>query len=167
MKSYRVQYLLTGLSFFACAITFSQEIPTFDTTAFKQFLSSHQNLTTDQLQSLHPAGSFSAETHTVCSSAKYFDSVNIRYSLTSEEQSLLNKNGFVVTERLKRNSFGNAFLEIYNYDLPVFVSTDAILHALHMSCDAILMQVESNVLIEKLDTLLSSLHAQLPAIAAK
>ena len=167
MKSYRVQYLLTGLSFFVCAITFSQEIPTFDTTAFKQFLSSHQNLTTDQLQSLHPAGSFSAETHTVFSSAKYFDSINAHYGLTAGEQSLLTKHGFVVTERLKLNSFGNSFLEIYNNDLPVFVSTDAILHALHMSCDAILMQVESNILSEKLDTLLSSLHAQLPAIAAK
>jgi Protein of unknown function (DUF3160)/FlgD Ig-like domain len=167
MKSYRALWLLAALSFFACAITFSQEIPSFDTTAFKQFLSSHQNLTTDQLQSLHPAGSFSAEAHTVFSSAKYFDSINAHYSLTTGEQSLLNKHGFVVTERLKPYSFGNAFLEIYNNDLPVFVSTDAILHALHMSCDAILMQVESNVLSEKLDTLLSSLHAQLPTIAAK
>jgi len=167
MKSYRTRYLLAALSFFIYAITFSQGIPVFDTAAYKQFISSHQNLTTDQLQSLHPAGSFSAETHTVCSSAKYFDSVTIRYGLTAEEQSLLNKNGFVVTERLKRNSFGNAFLEIYNSDLPVFVSTDAILHALHMSCDGILMQVESNIVSEKLDTLLLALHAQLPAIAAK
>ena len=167
MKSYRARWLLAALSFFACAITFSQEIPSFDTTAFKQFLSSHQNLTTDQLQSLHPAGSFSAETHTVFSSARYFDNINAHYSLTAGEQSLLNKHGFVVTERLKPYSFGNSFLEIYNNDLPVFVSTDAILHALHMSCDAILMQEESAVLSEKLDTLLSALHAQLPAIALK
>ena len=167
MKSYRVQYLLTALSFFAYAITFSQEIPTFDTTAFKQFLSSHQNLTTDQLQSLHPAGTFSAESHTVSASAKYFDTINSYYNLTAGEQSLLNKHGFVVTERLKLNSFGYSFLEIYNHDLPVFVSTDAILHALHMSCDAILMQEESAVLSEKLDTLLSALHTQLPAIALK
>ena len=167
MKSYRVQNLLTGLSFFAYAITFSQEIPTFDTTAFKQFLSSHQNLTTDQLQSLHPAGTFSAGTHTVCSSAQYFDSINLRYNLTAAEQSLLNKNGFVVTERLKPYSFANGYLQIYSYDLPVFVSTDAILHALHMSCDALLMQVETNVLSEKLDTLLSALHNQLPSIATR
>jgi Protein of unknown function (DUF3160)/FlgD Ig-like domain len=167
MKSYRARWLLAALSFFACAITFSQEIPSFDTTAFKQFLSSHQNLTTDQLQSLHPAGSFSAETHTVFSSARYFDNINAHYGLTAGEQSLLNKHGFVVTERLKPYSFGNSFLEIYNNDLPVFVSTDAILHALHMSCDAILMQEESAVLSEKLDTLLSALHAQLPAIALK
>ena len=138
MKSYRTRYLLAASSFLIYAITFSQGTPVFDTSAYKQFISSHQNLTTDQLQSLHPAGSFSAETHTVCSSAKYFDSVNIRYGLTTEKQLLLNKNGFVVTERLKRNCFGNAFLEIYNNDLPVFVSTDAILHALHMSCDGIL-----------------------------
>ena len=167
MKSYRDQCLLAALSLFVYTITFSQGTPTFDTAAFKQFLSSHQNLTTDQLQSFHPAGTFSAESHTVCTSAKYFDSINSHYNLTAGEQSLLNKHGFVVTERLKLNSFGYSFLEIYNHDLPVFVSTDAILHALHMSCDAILAQVESNVVSEKLDTLLSSLHAQLPAIAAK
>ena len=167
MKAYRVPHLLATALFFACAITFSQELPTFDTTAFKQFLSSHQNLTTDQLQSLHPAGTFSAENHTAVTSAKYFDSINNHFNLTAGEQSLLTKHGFVVTERVKPYSFGNSFLEIYNNDLPVFVSTDAILHALHMSCDAILMQAESNVLSEKLDTLLSALHAQLPVIAAK
>ncbi|MGA7161613.1 MAG: DUF3160 domain-containing protein, partial [Bacteroidota bacterium] len=166
MEAYRTQGLVTALALIVYTATFSQGGPAFDTSAYKQFLSSHQNLTTEQLQSLHPAGTFSAETHTVCTSAKYFDSVNLHYKLTAGEQSLLNKNGFVVTERLKPHSFGNAFLEIYNNDLPVFVSTDAILHALHMSCDGILMQVEMYVLSEKLDTLLSALHAQLPPIAS-
>ncbi|MGA9408480.1 MAG: DUF3160 domain-containing protein [Bacteroidota bacterium] len=167
MNSYRTQGVVAALALFVCVEAFSQGSSSFDTTTYKQFLSSHQNLTTEQLQLLYPAGTFSAETYTVCSSAKYFDSINIHYSFTAEEQSLLNKNGFVVTERLKRNSFGNAFLEIYNDDLPVFVSTDAILHALHMSCDGILMQTESNILSEKLDTLLSALRAQLPSIASK
>lgn len=167
MKSFRLQGWLAALTLLVYASTFSQGSPTFDTAAYKQFLSSHQNQTTEQLQSLYPAGTFAAGTHTVSSSAKYFDSISFHYGLTTGEQSLLNEHGFVVTERLRRNSFGNAFLEIYNNDLPVFVSTDAILHALHMSCDAILMQVESNVLIAKLDTLLSALHSQLPSVAAK
>ncbi len=167
MKTCRIPSPLAPLAFLIYAVTFSQGNPTFDTVAYKQFLSTHQNQTTEQLQALYPAGTFSAETHTASPSAKYFDSINVHYGLTAEEQSLLSKHGFVVTERLKRNSIGNAFLEIYNNDLPVFVSTDAILHALHMSCDGILMQVESSVLSKKLDTLLSSLHSQLPAMTTE
>jgi Protein of unknown function (DUF3160)/FlgD Ig-like domain len=167
MKSHRTRNLLAALSISAYAITFSQSVPAFDTAAYNQFLLSHQNLTPDQLESLHPAGTFSADAHTLCSSAKYFDKVNAYFNLTAGEQSLLNKHGFVVTERVKPYSFADAFLGIYNNDLPVFVSTDAILHALHMSCDGILKQTESVVLIGKLDTLLSALYAQLPSIAAK
>ncbi len=49
---------------------------------------------------------------------------------------LIKKNGFMVSERLfKYSSFGDAFLDIYHKDLPVFVSTDAILHAFHISYD--------------------------------
>ena len=118
MNSYRTQGVVAALALFVYVEAFSQVSSSFDTTTYKQFLTSHQNLTTEQLQLLYPAGTFSAETYTACSSAKYFDSINIHYSFTAEEQSLLNKNGFVVTERLKRNSFGNAFLEIYNDDLP-------------------------------------------------
>ena len=167
MKSYRPQGLFAAAVIFIYTVTFSQGSPTFDTAAYKQFLSSHQNLTTEQLQALHPAGTFWAGAHVICASARYFDSVNFHYNLTTGEQSLLNKNGFVVTERLKPHSFGSSFLEIYNSDLPVFISTDAILHPLHMSCDGILKQVELYVLSEKLDTLLSALHAQLLSLASK
>ena len=167
MKSYRIGGMLVTLSFCIISSLFPQQSQTFDTTAFKQFVASHQDLTTDQLQSLYSAGTFAAGAHTLCSSAQYFDSINLRFNFTTAEQSLLNKNGFVVTERLKPSSFADGLLQIYSYDLPVFVSTDAILHALHMSCDAILMQVESNVLCEKLDTLLSALHSQLPAMATR
>ncbi|HTY10472.1 MAG TPA: DUF3160 domain-containing protein [Bacteroidota bacterium] len=167
MKSYRIGGMLAALSLSISSLIFPQQSQTFDTAAFKQFIASHQNLSTEQLQSLYGAGTFSAGAHTVCGSAQYFDSINQRYGLTAAEQSLLNKNGFMVTERLKPYSFADGYLQIYRYDLPVFVSTDAILHALHMSCDALLMQVETDVLYEKLDTLLSALHSQLPSMAAR
>ncbi len=167
MKSRRTRNFLAILSCFLCSTAFSQGVPAFDTAAYKLFLSSHQNLTSDQLLSLHPAGTFAAEARTVCTSAKYFDNITSYYMLTAGEQSLVNEHGFVVTERVRPNSFGDAFLQIYNHDLPVFISTDAILHPLHMSCDGILKQTESAVLIAELDTLLSALHSQLPSIAAK
>lgn len=167
MKSYRIPILLAVSLFCISAVASGQGNPPFDVDAYKQFLTSHQNLTTVQLHSLYPAGTFAAEARTDFASAQYFDSVDFHYKLTTYEKYLLRNHGFVVTERLRQPTFADAFLEIYNKDLPVFVSIDAILHALHMSMDEILMEVERSVLSKKLDILLASLHGQLPSIASK
>jgi hypothetical protein len=143
----------------------------FSLAAYEEFLASHKDMTSSQLLSLYSAGLFKSQAQTNYSNAEYFDSIEVKYSLTADEKSLLAKNGFVVTERLDStqfsNSFGNAFLDVYNKDLPVFVSTDAILHSIHMSYDAILMNVEQQILIGDLKTLLANLHNQLPALVTK
>ena len=146
---------------------FSQDVLSFNLEAYRQFLSTHRDLSTTDLASLHSAGRFVGTIGADFTAAFYFDSINAAYHLTADERSLLRDHGFVITERLKRGSFGEAYLEIYNRDLPVFVSTDAILHALHMSWDAVLMDVERMVLIKKLDTVLTRLYDQLPALAAR
>ena len=142
----------------------------FSLDAYEQFLSSHQNMTTEQLLTLYSAGAFNAHDLTNYDGAAYFDSIDVKYNLTADEKSLLAKNGFVVTERLDNayfgNSFGNAFLDVYQKDLPVFVSTDAILQSIHASYDAILMSVEQQTLIPELDSLLADLQDQLPTLAA-
>ncbi len=167
MKTHRLLGLLSAFVLLSYSAATSQGNPAFDTSAYKQFLATHQNLETEQLQSLYPAGTFSAGAATNYSSARYFDSIDVRYKFSPTEKSLLGNNGFVVTERLQASSYTDAYLRIYNYDLPVFVSTDAILHALHMSWDAILMDVENRILVDKLDTLLSVLHDELPAVAGE
>ena len=167
MKSYRIFGVGVVFSLFICTALYSQEHPPFDVAAYAQFISSHQNMSSQQLLSMYPAGTFSVESKTDYASAKYFDSIDARFSLTSLEKSLLGKHGFVVTQRLRSTSCANAFIQVYNFDLPVFVSTDAILHAVHMSWDAILKDVETEVLNQKLDSLLSGMLNQLPATAAK
>jgi hypothetical protein len=148
---------------FFAHVGFSQ----FDVEAYKQFLSSHQNMTAEQLLALHPAGTFAKGAATQFVGALYSDSIQIKYGLTTFERSLIEKNGFMVSERLSRESFGKAFEEIYNQDLPVFVSTDAILDALHMSVDGIIQDIEMSVLIPKLTSLLESFHTRLPALASR
>ena len=130
----------------------------FNINEYKQFLQSHQNMLTSQLLEMHPAGVFKGNLNLDYQDALYFDSIDSKYNLTDFEKSLINKNSFMVSERLSRYSFGEAFLDIYHKDLPVFVSTDAILHALHMSYDNILKDVELGILIEKIKTFLSQLH---------
>lgn len=155
------------LAVFSAAGTAQQ----FNVSAYEQFLAAHQNLTSSQLMSLYSAGLFRTKGPTEYSSAAYFDSIDAKYHLTSDEKSLLAEHGFMVTERLDDstfgNSFGDAFLDVYHRDLPVFVSTDAILQSIHMSYDQILMMTEEKTLIPELKTLLAQLQADLPALVQK
>jgi hypothetical protein len=132
----------------------------FDIDAYKQFLQSHQNMEPDQLMLMHPAGLFAGDLNLSITNTRYLDSISFKYGLTSHELDLLGQNGFVVSERMKKISFGESFLEIFHKDLPVFVSTDAILHAFHISYDRILKDAELGCLIEKVKSLLQTLHAQ-------
>ena len=166
MKSYRIP-VLWALLLCVYGALFAQASSSFDVAAYKQFLVSHQNLTPEQFRTLYATGTFAAKTPTSPATARYFDSIDARHNLTAYEKSLIIEHGFMATEQLQRGSCGNAFAEIYNRDLPVFVSTDAILHSLHMWWDRILMDVEMAILRKKLGTLLARLHGQVPALATK
>lgn len=133
----------------------------FNINEYKQFLQSHQNMVTSELLELHPAGVFKANLNVDYQAAQYFDSISIKYNLTDFEKSLIKSNGFMVSERLSRNTFGEAFLEIYQKDLPVFISTDAILHAFHRSYDRILKDVEIGFIISNLTSLLQVMHSNI------
>lgn len=139
----------------------------FSIDAYKQFLQTHQNMEPDQLMQMHPAGNFIADLDLSVTDARYFDSIALKYGLTEHEISLIEQNGFVVSERMKKISFGESFLEIFHNDLPVFVSTDAILHAFHVSYDRILKDAELGFLIEKVKSLLLELHSHQSLLFAK
>lgn len=97
----------------------------------------------------------------------YLDSVTRKLQLTTDEQNLLMQNHFVVTERLNSRSMGEAYQRIFNNDLPVFVTTDLILHALHTSYDNILKGAEGLLMMPNLKEYLTDLYNNLPAVAAK
>ncbi|MBI5475662.1 MAG: DUF3160 domain-containing protein [Ignavibacteriales bacterium] len=162
MKYYNV-ILLPLICFLTLNISTAQ-IVNFDLNVYSQFLSINNNLTTDQLYKLYGTDSFKTGITSPPSNILYLDSIIAKYNITESEISLLNKNGFVVTERLSHESFGNAIIDIWHKDLPIFISTDAILHALHKSYDKILIDVERTILIRQLDSLLTLLHSTIPAL---
>lgn len=142
----------------------------FDPVQYYQFLAGNQNLSADDLLARYQPASpyFSASIDPLsCGDIAYLDSIKIKFGLTKAEYEKLEKNHFVITERLNYDSFGRAFHEIYKKDLPVFISTDAVLHALHRSYDAILMDMEVAVLRPKLQQILSALYENYPALVAK
>jgi len=143
------------ISFFFSSITFSQ---VFNINDYIQFLQSHQNMSPEELLQIHDAGYFTDQINTSYEDALYFDTLDGYYNFTEFEKSLIEDHGFMVSERLKRISFGQSFLEIFHQDFPVFVSTDAILHAFHISYDRILKDMEVGLLEDRLIELLWSLR---------
>ncbi len=139
----------------------------FDVNDYINFLQQHQNMTTEELLSMHPAGTFLSNIEMNYEDALYFDSIDTKYNFTEYEKSLIEKHGFMVSERLSKISFGEAILEIFHSDLPVFVSTDAILHAYHVSYDRILKDIEAGITKDKLTTLLNSLHSNINLLDSK
>ncbi|MCX6136021.1 MAG: DUF3160 domain-containing protein [Ignavibacteriales bacterium] len=165
MRTHRLSLLL--LVFFAMETNSSaQPQASFVLSDYKAFLASHQNMNSAELLSQYPAGNFQPRVKTAAPGT-YLDSVRLKYGLTAYESSLLSNNGFAVTERLSYPSFGHAYLDIYHKDLPVYVTTDALLHAVHNSYDAILMNVEQTILVQQVERLLTRLHAQIPLLQQK
>ena len=160
----KVPFTFKILSFLVFPLLYVNAQSDFNIEQYNQFLKSHRDMNSSQLLEMHDAGSFEKNVKLNYQSALYFDSINIKYNLKDYEKELIGKNGFMVSERLSKESFGGSFLEIYNNDLPVFVSTDAILHAFHISYDRILRDVELGILIDRIDNILNQLNAVMPQL---
>src|SRR5262245_1381849 len=110
---------------------------------FDKILAQYQNLTYEQLvgqlkpRVYLPALSFDPL------SVKYFDRATTQLQLNDEERTLFKRNGFVSVDHQQRYSFASAYYAIYTRDLPVLITTDSILHALHRSYDQILVELET------------------------
>jgi hypothetical protein len=69
--------------------------------------------------------------------------------------------GFVIQEENQFPNFSYGYSTIYFEDLPVYVSADSILGALHRSYGDILKWLELQILSKELDALLSGMHQRL------
>jgi hypothetical protein len=75
-------------------------------------------------------------------SVEYFDRIASELSLTNEELAVYQREGFVSVDHQRRYSMGSAYFAIYARDLPVLITSDSLLNALHRSYDAVLMHLE-------------------------
>jgi hypothetical protein len=82
--------------------------------------------------------------------------------LNDGERAILKTDGFVISDRQRFPSFPNGYEAIYASHLPVFISADAILHAVHRSYDQILKEIELGSLRDELGQMLEGMLRQLP-----
>lgn len=84
-------------------------------------------------------------------------------ALNANEEAALASRGFAISKRVQFPSFVYGYETIYAADLPVYVSADSILYAVHESYDALLKAVEYGSLIPTLTRLLTSMRGRLEA----
>ena len=99
--------------------------------------------------------------------ARYFDLIHGKLPLSSAETMLLARNGFLASETYQWPRFSDAYAWIYWQDLPILVTTDSLLHAVHQSYSDLLKDLELNVLMPQLQTLLQATKTQVEDTAAR
>lgn len=140
---------------------------TFDVGAYRQFLDRHQDMEGQALLDGWPAPLLRKAVPAAVNNAAWLDSITIKYGLTTDELALLDENGFVVTERVTPKTFEEAYEDVWHKDLPVAVTTDAILHAVHMSYDRILKETERYFLAGELRDILDALYGAQDVLAQR
>lgn len=84
------------------------------------------------------------------STVSYYNVVKAAFNLTSEQETMLENNGFVVVETSNTSDIWKPALrfedfyysQVYAHDLPVFVTTDSILHLFHVVFDCSIRKLE-------------------------
>ena len=88
--------------------------------------------------------------------AVYYDLIDKNINITEEEKAYLTQNGFVISDRLSWERFVEAYAWIYKQDLPVVITTDSILHAVHQSYSNLLQELEREELHPELINFLTA-----------
>jgi hypothetical protein len=128
---------------------------------FERMLEQHKDMTFDQLRAkaVKPRD-YAAGLSFDPTKAAHFDTFKTKLGITDEETAILKKTGLVSLDLNRRYSFASAYFQVYSSDLPVFVSTDSIMHALHKSYDDILMDMEMGIFTMTIKDILAKTHAE-------
>jgi hypothetical protein len=125
---------------------------------FDELVARYADLTYDQLAAESPPREYLEKLSFDPAQAKFYDEAVRRLQLTDAERELLNKQGFVSVDHDQHYSFGSLYFGIYSSDLPVLVTTDSILHAMHRTYDDLLIEMEQTFFTAALDEVLAKCH---------
>lgn len=132
---------------------------------FRQYRDEHPALKADEFAGLlglphniEPSGRLLSFDPT---DTDYFDRVNEALRMTSGEVARFAQTGVVNVDHDQDYSMGSAYFSIWGRELPVFVTTDSILHAFHRSYDTVLMVLETSLFRDRINAVLTAIHDQL------
>ena len=95
------------------------------------------------------------------STPKFFERIDSHLHLGAVEQERLRANGFVVLDRAGYDSYAVAFHDVFQQQLPVYISVDAIFNAVFQASQTVLGEVEEKRLGPSLVRMLTRLRSTL------
>jgi Protein of unknown function (DUF3160) len=104
---------------------------------------------------------FSPERSYDPSKAAHFEAIGAAFALKDSDIAQLTQHGFLISDLQRFPSFVYGYETIYLHDLPVYVSADSILEAVHRSYDKILATVETASLLPALHRMLATMRGHL------
>jgi hypothetical protein len=129
-------------------------------------LRANTSLTGDELRAKHPRN-YGAGLNYEPGAAEGLSRIQAStHALEEPELERLAQLGFVVSAKHEFPTMLYAYASFYVQDLPLYVSADSILDAIFRSYDTILADIELNVLLDDLGSVIASLRSALPESVA-
>lgn len=100
------------------------------------------------------------------SKPQFLDLIGRRFALQPAELAVINRAGFAVPARLEMPSYTYGYHEIFQSQLPVYITADSIFHAIFASHQTIVERLETVRLSPMLSQALDDMHCALAAAAA-
>lgn len=97
-------------------------------------------------------------------SPEHMARVAARFGLTRDERALLAKNGFVVIPGMPAHGYARAYHDIYQSQLPLYVTADSVFHAMFKTHEKLVRDLEVE-LASREARALASMHAALATYA--
>jgi len=141
------------------SVTATEEVP----TELKQALNAAKSLDAAGIQNAYPAPPTTPLGYDAASALGLDKIQKSGLALNASELDSLTKNGLVISKRQQFPSFAYGYKSIYFEDLPVYVSADSILEAVHRTFDSLLKQTEEQVLFDELGEMLMGMRSRLSA----
>ena len=134
--------------------------------AVQRALSDVSSLTADDFRARYAVGHVASLGYDPKTAAS-LDRINAStVALSSAEMDALGKNGFVMSGAHYFPTFAYGYVMLYADHLPLYVSADSILDAVHRSYDSIFEQIEQTLLVSDLLQFLQGARRQLASAAA-
>ena len=92
---------------------------------------------------------------------RFLDRIDAHFHLTGGEKDLLRNNGFVVLDRVPYADYASAFHDVFQEELPLYVSIDPILHAVYRGTELVLERIERKRLAPALLRMITKLRSTL------
>ncbi|UYP44787.1 hypothetical protein NEF87_001072 [Candidatus Lokiarchaeum ossiferum] len=92
------------------------------------------------------------------SNAQYMELINNSLDMNEAERNLLEKNQFVVLNKLATDDILDAFIYYWEEDLPIMITSDMMLHIWHLLFDERLEDLEEQFFFESLSKMILNMH---------